>query len=70
MYFTQLDPVFIQHMSRHQGQEIALMTTDERVEGVLAGVAVDHVQLNLKDRAIHIRISQIIYFEGPLASYR
>jgi hypothetical protein len=69
-YVTQIDPVFIQHLSRHQGQQIALVTTAGRLEGELAGVGVDHAQLNLKDRSLHIRISQIIYFEGPLASYR
>lgn len=68
-YSTSLDPVFIQHISRHQGQKIAIVTTAGRVEGEVAGVAVDHVQLNLEDRSLHIRISQIIWFEGPLASY-
>ncbi|MFD2215770.1 DUF2642 domain-containing protein [Metabacillus endolithicus] len=69
-YSTNLDPVFVQHISRHQGQKIALVTTAGRVEGEVAGVAVDHVQINLDDRALHIRLSQVIWFEGPLASYR
>lgn len=69
-YMTQLDPVFVQHLSRHQGQRMALMTTAGRIEGVNAGVAVDHIQLNVEDRSLHIRLSQIIYFEGPLASYQ
>jgi hypothetical protein len=66
-YVTGLNPVFVQHVSRHQGQKIAVMTTGGRIEGINAGVAVDHIQINLET---HIRISQIIYFEGPLASYR
>ncbi|WP_263862284.1 YuzF family protein [Bacillus aerolatus] len=49
---------------------MALMTTAGRIEGINAGVAVDHIQMNLEDRSLHIRISQIVYFEGPLASYR
>ncbi|WP_274318785.1 DUF2642 domain-containing protein [Paenibacillus qinlingensis] len=57
MYIKQLDPMFVQHISRHRGQEIAIMTTAGKVEEVLAGIAADHMQLNLKDRAIHIRIS-------------
>ncbi|MBZ5753213.1 DUF2642 domain-containing protein [Metabacillus rhizolycopersici] len=69
-YVTHLDPVFVQHLSRHQGQRMALMTTAGRIEGINAGVAVDHIQINLEDRSLHIRISQIIYFEGPLTSYR
>ncbi|WP_226669595.1 DUF2642 domain-containing protein [Metabacillus litoralis] len=68
-YSTNLDPVFVQHLSRHQGQKIALVTTVGRVEGEVAGVAVDHVQLNTEDRSLHIRLSQIIWFEGPKASY-
>ncbi|ANE48827.1 hypothetical protein SY83_09835 [Paenibacillus swuensis] len=70
VYVTDLDPVFVQHMSRHQGQPFAVMTTVGRIEGILAGVAVDHIQINLDDRSVHIRIAQIVYFEGPLASYR
>lgn len=62
--------MFVQHLSRHQGQRMALMTTVGRIEGINAGVAVDHFQINLEDRSLHIRISQIVYFEGPLASYR
>ncbi|WP_110926858.1 DUF2642 domain-containing protein [Bacillus massiliglaciei] len=69
-YITQLDPVFVQHLSRHQGQKMAVMTTVGRIEGILAGVAVDHIQINLEDRSLHIRIPHIVYFEGPLASYR
>ncbi|MFH5184730.1 DUF2642 domain-containing protein [Paenibacillus sp. TAB 01] len=70
LYMTLLDPVFLQHISRHQGQQIALMTTAGRLQGQLAGVGADHVQLNLEDRSLHIRIQHIVYFEGPLASYR
>ncbi|GAB6988567.1 DUF2642 domain-containing protein [Paenibacillus pini] len=69
-YVTHLDPVFVQHLSRHQGQRIGIMTSVGRVEGINAGVAVDHIQINLEDRSLHIRISEIVYFEGPLASYR
>jgi hypothetical protein len=55
-YITNLDPVFIQHLSRHQGQRIAVMTTVGRIEGVIAGVGVDHIQINLEDRSLHIRV--------------
>lgn len=27
------------------------------------------IQINLEDRSLHIRIAQIVYFEGALASY-
>ncbi|QJC51276.1 DUF2642 domain-containing protein [Paenibacillus albicereus] len=69
-YVTSLDPVFVQHISRHQGQPIAVETTCGRIEGLLAGVAVDHIQINRDDRSMHIRIAHIVYFEGPAVSYR
>jgi hypothetical protein len=67
---TVVEPAFLQHLSRHQGQRIAIMTSAGRIQGELAGVGADHVQINVEDRSLHIRIPHIIYFEGPLASYR
>ncbi|WP_281281469.1 DUF2642 domain-containing protein [Paenibacillus dokdonensis] len=43
-----MEPVFMQHISRHQGQELAVVTSAGRVKGILAGVAVDHIQINLQ----------------------
>nr|WP_245339261.1 DUF2642 domain-containing protein [Paenibacillus shirakamiensis] len=43
-----MDPVFVQYTSRYQGQKFACMTTAGRVEGVLAGVAVDHIHINVR----------------------
>ncbi|WP_251032304.1 DUF2642 domain-containing protein [Mesobacillus foraminis] len=47
-YVTSLDPVFVDHLSRHKDQQIAVMTTTGRVVGTLTGVAVDHIQLMYK----------------------
>ncbi|MFD2680333.1 DUF2642 domain-containing protein [Bacillus seohaeanensis] len=70
-YVTPLDSVYVDHLSRHQGQHMVVMTTAGKVEGVLTGVAVDHIQLNVsEEKAVHIRISQIVYFEGFPISYR
>jgi hypothetical protein len=70
-YVTPLDPVYVDHLSRHKGQHIVVMTTAGKVEGVLAGVAVDHIQINIsKEKAIHIRIAQMVFFEGFPISYR
>ncbi|SDL90443.1 DUF2642 domain-containing protein [Sediminibacillus halophilus] len=70
-YMAPFEPVYIDHLSRHQGQQIGVMTTAGKVEGLLSGVAVDHIQLNIsKTRAFHIRISQIVYFEGLPITYR
>ncbi|MFS0869189.1 DUF2642 domain-containing protein [Paenibacillus xylanilyticus] len=69
-YVTSLEPVFVQHLSRHQGQTFTIMTTVGEITGVLAGVAIDHIQINAEHRSLHIRIAQIVYFEGPSTSYR
>jgi hypothetical protein len=70
-YATPLDPVYVDHLSRHKGKHIVVMTTAGKVEGVLTGVAVDHIQLNIaEEKAIHVRIAQIVFFEGFPISYR
>jgi hypothetical protein len=70
-YVTPLDPVYVDHLSRHKDQYMVVMTTAGKVEGVLTGVAVDHIQLNVsEEKAVHIRISQIVYFEGFPILYR
>ncbi|WP_184403477.1 DUF2642 domain-containing protein [Geomicrobium halophilum] len=65
-YVTSLDPVFVDHLSRHTDMEIMVETTSGKVvEGLLTAVAVDHIQINInEDRAIHLRISEIVFFEG------
>lgn len=41
------------------------MTTAGKVEGILSGVVADHVQLTIGDnKALHIRLAQVVYFEG------
>lgn len=64
-YVTNVNPVFLDHLSRHQGLDITVQTSAKEVKGKLAGVAIDHIQLNIgKDRALHIRLDEIVYFEG------
>lgn len=70
-YVTPLEPVYIDHLSRHESQHIVVITTAGKFEGVLTGVAVDHIQLNItEEKAVHIRIAQIVSFEGFPISYR
>ena len=41
------------------------MTTAGKVDGILSGVAVDHLQLTVGDhKALHIRLAEVVYFEG------
>jgi len=70
-YVSSLEPVYIDHLSRHKGQHLVVMTTAGKVEGTLTGVAVDHIQLDVEEgKALHIRIAQIVFFEGMPVSYR
>ncbi|SDJ82044.1 DUF2642 domain-containing protein [Sediminibacillus albus] len=70
-YTSPFEPVYVDHLSRHQGKQISVVTTAGTVEGILSGVAVDHIQLNLSEtRAVHVRIAQIVYFEGLPITYR
>jgi hypothetical protein len=70
-YVTPLDPVYIDHLSRHKGQKITVMTTAGKLEGVLTGIAVDHIQVSIsEERALHIRIAEIVFFEGFPVSYK
>ncbi|PZD94450.1 hypothetical protein DNH61_18845 [Paenibacillus sambharensis] len=68
-YGLSYEPVFVDHLSRHTGQQIGVVTTAGRVEGILSGVAVDHIQLNAGGKALHMRIAQIVYFEGLPITY-
>ncbi|MFF2886582.1 DUF2642 domain-containing protein [Paenibacillus sp. NPDC057967] len=69
-YVTSLDPVYVDHLGRHKGLAVSIMTTAGLLSGVLSGIAVDHIQLTLdNNRAVHIRIAQIVYFEGHPITY-
>ncbi|RJE87807.1 DUF2642 domain-containing protein [Paenibacillus sp. 1011MAR3C5] len=69
-YVTSLDPVFVDHIGRHKGQAVSIMTTAGLLSGELSGIAVDHIQLTLEsNRAVHIRMAQIVYFEGHPIAY-
>lgn len=64
-YVTNVNPVFLDHLSRHQGLDITVQTTANEVKGKLKDVAIDHIELKLSEnRALHIRLDQIVYFEG------
>lgn len=64
-YATLVEPVFIDHLLRHKGAKVVIMTTAGKVEGILSGVVVDHVQLTIGDnKALHIRMAEVVYFEG------
>ncbi|MDY0393280.1 hypothetical protein ACFSMW_14570 [Virgibacillus halophilus] len=47
-----------------------MATSAGKHHGKLSGVAIDHIQLHVGDgKALHIRIAEIIYFEGYPLTY-
>ncbi len=70
-YVSSLNPIYVDHLSRHKGEHIIVTTTAGKVEGKLTGIATDHIQLTVAEkRALHIRIEQIVFFEGFPISYK
>ncbi|WP_145040429.1 DUF2642 domain-containing protein [Paenibacillus sp. Y412MC10] len=64
-YAALVEPAFIDHLLRHKGAKMVIMTTAGKVEGILSGVAVDHLQLTIGDnKALHLRLAEVVYFEG------
>jgi len=63
-YTVPAEPVFLDHLLMNIGKTIQIKTIDESLEGILTGVAIDHLQLTVGDLNYHIRLAHIIYFIG------
>lgn len=61
-YSVKFDPIFFDHLLLHLNKKIQVTTTNEKLVGILTGVAVDHLQLTIDDVDYHIRIQHVIYF--------
>ncbi|TLS53581.1 DUF2642 domain-containing protein [Paenibacillus antri] len=61
-YWVVTEPVFMDHLLMHVDQKIRLETAAGPLAGTLAGVAVDHVQIDVNGVPHHVRLSQIVYF--------
>ncbi|MCI3923672.1 YuzF family protein [Paenibacillus sp. TRM 82003] len=61
-YVTKAEPVFLDHLLMQVDQEIAVQTVRETLKGRLAGVAIDHLQLNVNGVPHHIRLEHVVYF--------
>ena len=46
-----VEPAFIEHLLRHKGAKVVIMITAGKVDGILSGVAVDHLQLTVGDHS-------------------
>ncbi|MFT8319727.1 MAG: DUF2642 domain-containing protein [Bacillus sp. (in: firmicutes)] len=64
IYTVPAEPVFLDHLLMNIGKTVQIKTRDESLEGLLTGVAIDHLQLTVGNLNYHIRLQQIIYFIG------
>lgn len=66
-YSIKLEPIFFDHLMLHLNKKLLIKTINEKLEGTLTGVAVDHLQLTIEGIDYHIRYDHVIYFR--LANY-
>lgn len=64
MYTTSVEPKFIEHLMMHKGKTICIVTTAGKLEGMLGDVFIDHATLMSHNKTMHIRLSEIVYFEA------
>jgi hypothetical protein len=61
-YWVRFEPIFFHHLMLHLNKKLIVKTINETLEGILNGVAVDHLQLNINNVDYHIRIEHVIHF--------
>lgn len=61
-YYIKLEPIYFDHLMLHLNKRIQVSTINEKLTGVLTGVAVDHLQLTVEGVNYHIRFENITYF--------
>lgn len=67
-YNVPTEPVFMEHLLMQMGKKSRVVTIDgQQLDGVVTGVAIDHLQLTIGDSNYHIRFANIIYFITPKA---
>jgi hypothetical protein len=62
-YNILFEPILFDHFMQHMGKKLHLLTVGGPLEGILTGVAVDHVQLTIQGVGHHIRNQHIIFFK-------
>ncbi|WP_437832180.1 DUF2642 domain-containing protein [Niallia taxi] len=63
-YTVSTEPVFFDHLLMIIEKNIRIVTTNGTFDGILSGVAIDHIQLTVGEAHYHIRIPHIVYFVG------
>jgi hypothetical protein len=60
---VDVEPKFIEHLSRYKGKTISVSTTIGKLEGVMEDAFIDHLALVMHGKKAHVRYDQIVYFE-------
>ncbi|TRZ38896.1 DUF2642 domain-containing protein [Niallia circulans] len=63
-YTVSTEPVFLDHLLMNIEKNIRIVTTMGTLDGILSGVAIDHIQLTVGKAHYHIRYPHIVYFVG------
>ncbi|MBO0997561.1 DUF2642 domain-containing protein [Bacillus sp. SD075] len=63
-YTIPTEPVFLDHLLMNLEKTIIVVTTNGTLEGKLTGVAIDHIQLTVRNLNHHIRYQHIVYYSG------
>lgn len=61
-YNIPTEPVFLNHLLMHLNKKVRIVTIVATLEGVVSGVAIDHVQLTIDGVNYHVRFDNIVYF--------
>jgi hypothetical protein len=60
---TMVEPKFMEHLMMHKGQKIKIVFPDDKLEGTLTDVFIDHITVMAHGKKHHIRYHHIMYFE-------
>ena len=62
-YTIQMEPIFFDHLLLHLNKKIQVVLINGTLEGILTGVAIDHLQLTIDGENYHVRYPNVMYFK-------
>lgn len=62
-YTIKMEPIFFDHLLLHLNKKVKVVLVNGSLEGMLTGVAIDHLQLTIDGENYHVRYPQVVYFK-------
>jgi hypothetical protein len=64
-YTIKMEPIFFDHLLLHlnKNKKIRVVLVNGSLEGMLTGVAIDHLQLTIDGENYHVRYPQVVDFK-------